>query len=89
MPTVSGYLDGLVAWWPKIDALQHACQICGNTTEAQLAQGKIVLGYIYSAGTAHFAAMQDVPVPLLAVSSGDQAFVATLGEQAWRIPRKA
>lgn len=88
-PTVSDYLDGLVAWQPQIEALQHVCRICGYKTESQLVHGKIVLGYIYAAGTARFSAMQDVPVPQLAVSSEDHDLVVTLGEQAWRIPRTA
>lgn len=85
---VEAYLDGLTRWWPQLNALQHVCTACGYSEELQLQPGKICLGYIYGAGTAHFAAMEEISVPDLQIYDRNTALEIRLNGGYWSIPAK-
>lgn len=83
--SIKAYLDGLTRWWPQLNALQHVCTACGYSEELQLQPGKILLGYIYGAGTAHFAAMEEISVPGLMIQERHTAIEITLNHRRWRV----
>ncbi|WP_424951500.1 hypothetical protein [Deinococcus sp.] len=46
------------------------CFGCGHRDELRLSIGQVELGYLYAAGTAHFAGMEERPLPGLRVKPG-------------------
>ena len=88
-PDVASYLNGVKVWWPLIETLQHICNICGYREEIQLKKDKIILGYIYGAGTAHFAAMLEIEVIGLEVIPNKDFLLVKLSNLTWQIPAKS
>lgn len=86
---VSDYFDGVRVWWPSIDVLQRECGNCGHKEEMRLESGKISFGYIYAAGTAHFAAMEEVMIEGLEVTRLGSALEVRLDGKVWNVPAEA
>ena len=80
------FLRGVTDWWPRLDAAQHICPVCGHREELRLVQGKIELGYVYAAGTAHFAGMKTVELPGLEIVPGEHGLTMRCEGQVWTVP---
>ena len=62
-PTPKQFIDGLTSAWADLRVVQHFCPKCGQREELQLVYSEVRFGYVYAAGSAHFAAMEHAKVP--------------------------
>lgn len=87
-PAPETFMAGIDRWWPWLDTARHVCPHCGLTEEIQVAKGRVVFGYLYAAATAHFAGMEEVSIPGLAVHRVPGALEISLGGSSWRVPEE-
>lgn len=73
------FLEAATAYNPVIVTVRWTCPACAATNDFRLVDGAVELGYVYAAGTAHFAAMADVPVAGLTVTAGPDVLRVSLG----------
>jgi hypothetical protein len=65
------------------------CANCGDKEEVQFESERILLGYIYSSGAAHFSHMATVNVPGLVVASSKEELRLSLGGRVWSLKGEA
>jgi hypothetical protein len=85
MPAVAEYLGQLSSWWPQIETLRHVCSSCGCATELQLELDKLLIGYVYAAGRAHFVPEIEVPIAGLAVDKSADAIEIHYCGETWTV----
>lgn len=83
-----GFLREVGVYWPTLDAAGRTCAACGHSDELRLSPGQIELGYLYAAGTAHFAGMEPHQVPGLLVKVGFLGLRVEYQGQRWSIPAR-
>ena len=66
--TLKGILDRAEHYWPELDLLICKSPCCNKPEEIQIKDGQIVRGYVYAAGSPHFADMEHYTAPGLTVS---------------------
>lgn len=84
---VAVFLAGCTGYHPALGTVRRTCPACGGVDDFRLVDGAVQLGYVYAAGSAHFAAIQDVPVPGLAVEADPDGLRVRLAEATWSIRR--
>ncbi|WP_232664390.1 hypothetical protein [Pseudonocardia sp. TRM90224] len=77
------FLGACTAFSPALGTVQWQCPSCASTTDFRPVDGAVELGYVYAAGAAHFAAMDSVPTPGLAVRREPTRLVVTHGTGRW------
>lgn len=70
--------------YPELRVLVHTCAACGTRDEYQAAAGRLSFGYVYAAGAAHFAAMEDHAVAGLGVVETAGAVQVDYEGRQWR-----
>lgn len=81
------FLGSCNSWSESIDCIQYRCPRCASPSEARLETGRISHGYIYAAGSAHFAAMTHEPLPTLVVERTAEGLHVTLDGVTRTLPR--
>ncbi len=76
------FLDNVSGYTTNTDSAQFVCPSCAAVVDVRVGSGKVHLGYIYSAGEPHFAAIVDVSVPGLGCNPGGPA---TYNGRSWEI----
>lgn len=66
-------------YWPELDVLVCKSPCCQKSEELQLSEGVVERGYVYAAGSPHFAGMEVYKAPNLHVSKRSQAIIFNLG----------
>jgi hypothetical protein len=82
-------LDTCHSYWSELNVLKCACPYCGETSEIQIENGVLWFGYIYAAGTAHFAAMEPVHIDGLSVQHSDGLISLEFEGKEWIIGQTA
>ena len=82
------WFDGVDGWWPTLAVFRHACP-CGSQEYVQIAPDRIIRGYIYAAGTAHFADMDELAVPGPAPGVADSCAVIACAGRTWTVPERS
>jgi predicted RNA-binding Zn-ribbon protein involved in translation (DUF1610 family) len=84
------FIAGCSHYWRDLDVVRFTCPKCGKDTDAQLETSKVVFGYVYAAGSAHFCGVDEIVVEGLEVSRDRSNLAAHLDGQDWIIgERKA
>jgi len=80
---VADVLRGASKYWPTEKVALHCYfSCCGGVHEASIRSGKISMGYLSAAGTAHFCGMEDYEIPGMQVCQCDAGLeVIYEGEQ--------
>jgi hypothetical protein len=76
--SVQGILSLAEYYWPELDVLVCKSPCCQKSEELQLKAGVVERGYVYAAGSAHFAGMELYKAPNLKVSKSSQAITFNL-----------
>ncbi|MEJ3651630.1 hypothetical protein WEH80_01300 [Actinomycetes bacterium KLBMP 9759] len=79
------FIEACSAYSPALGTVRWSCPSCGSTTDFRPVEGAVQVGYVYAAGTAHFAAMETVPVPGLTTERRAAHLVVTHGTSRWTI----
>ena len=79
------FLDGCLSLDPALATVSWACAACGATDPIQLEDGAVWLGYVYAAGTAHFARMVEIRVPGLSLALHPRSMEIRLGDRRWEV----
>ncbi|MFC4944113.1 hypothetical protein [Pseudonocardia sp. GCM10023141] len=74
--TTYAYGPGSVCW---------TCPACADLNQFRIVDGSVEIGYVYLAGAAHFATMDEVAVPGLTVVPSPEQLLVHLGERTWTI----
>jgi hypothetical protein len=80
------FVQACLTWFANLDCVQFRCPSCEQTSEASLETGRVTLGYIYAAGSAHFAGMQPVVLPALVVERSSDGLKLTLDSTSRTLP---
>ena len=86
--TADAWLDALVDWWAAVNVVRLACPACSAVEELSLETDAFERGYVYAAGTAHFAGMERYPLAGLAIRGFAAHLEVTLGERVRSLPRR-
>ncbi len=70
------YVQAVVSWEPRTKTVTHRCAQCGQTESARIKTGRLMFGYIYAAGAAHFSEEVSVQFPGLTVFEDAGVLVA-------------
>jgi hypothetical protein len=81
------FLSACSGWFAAVDCVQFTCPRCRSPGEARLETGRISHGYVYAAGSPHFAAMLSEPVPALVVAQTPDGLSVTLDSASRTLPR--
>ena len=66
--------------------LTYKCPACRKSTELRVERGRIELGYIYFAGSAHFEAVETVKAPGVTAAVHAFSLVVRVQGKRWRFP---
>lgn len=86
--TADAWLDALVDWWAAVNVVRLTCPACSTVEELSLGIDAFERGYVYAAGTAHFAGMEHYPLPGLAIRGFATHLEVTLGGRLRSLPRR-
>jgi hypothetical protein len=81
-------LAACTEYWPHLGAGQFTCPHCRTHSPVRIESGRLWLGYIYGAGTAHFSAEEEHAVPGLLVWPRGDNLEASLEGVRFRIPMR-
>lgn len=56
--TIKDILNNAKRYWPELDILICSTPCCKSSEDLQIKDGLIERGYVYAAGSVHFAAME-------------------------------
>lgn len=80
------FVHACLRWNANADYVQFRCPGCARTSEARLETGLLTFGYIYAAGTVHFAGMEPVPLPTLVVAHAVDGLEISLDAVTHTVP---
>jgi hypothetical protein len=80
------FLHEVAVWWPELDCGRRVCTTCGHREEVGLRPGVVELGYLYSAGTAHFAGVEERHVTGLGVERDTDGLRLRYAGEIWHVP---
>jgi hypothetical protein len=83
------FFDTCHSYWSELNVLKCACPYCGEISEIQIENGIIWFGYIYAAGTAHFAAVEPVHIDGLCVQHSSDSISIEFEGKEWIIGQTA
>jgi len=86
--TADAWLDALVDWWAAVNVVRLACPACSAVEDVALETDAFERGYVYAAGTAHFAGMERHSLPGLAIRGFATHLEVTLGGRSRSLPRR-
>ncbi|NDJ77526.1 MAG: hypothetical protein GYB65_14835 [Chloroflexi bacterium] len=69
--TIRSIIAATAWYWPALDVAVSATPCCQFREELRLNTGQVLRGYVYAAGTAHFADMETYAAPDLIVNHKD------------------
>jgi hypothetical protein len=72
-------------YWRALNVVHYKCHACGYLNEFQIEKNKLVFGYSYAAGTAHFAGGDGVAFPGITAYVKGEGLVVRLGREMWNV----
>ncbi len=84
---VEEFLDCCKTFWPKMSVINWTCKECESKQEIVVEYSTITFGYVYAAGEAHYASVQEVSVPGVMAYKIKDILVLEYEGRKWSVPR--